>query len=126
MNPLTTQQLTNLNSSELLHKLDELKNAAFALGHEMAEAEKAFKDVKEMMPSYLAEQQIYCQGEDMTLSEAKVYALSHPIYTEKILEMNELGKTYRLKEVEFRGIMKSLDCLQAIAFVRNNELKLAR
>ena len=40
--PLTSRDLADLTSYQLFEKLDELKSEAYRLGHEMAEAEKAF------------------------------------------------------------------------------------
>lgn len=124
--PLTTQALADLTSSQLLEKLDELKGQAFSLGHEMAEAEMLFKTKKELLPSMLAEFKAHQYDQGLKGQEALTYALKAPAYIDMVLEAQQYGHKFRLKEVEYRAVIKSLEALTAISFVRNNELKLAR
>ena len=124
---LTAEQLTSLDSSELLLKLDELRHAALTVGHEMADAEKRYKDTKELLPVFLAEiQSLYMETYTAPANIAKVKALAHSEYKMWLEKANELGHAYRLKEVEYRAVIKSLEALTGIAYVRNTEMKLAR
>ena len=124
---LTSRDLADLTSYQLFEKLDELKSEAYRLGHEMAEAEKAFKDEKELLPVVLAEiQSNYIDCHEYGVTEAGVHARANSSYRSKLERCNELGHTFRLKEVAYKATMESIKAIQAIAYVRNGELRLAR
>lgn len=122
----TSQELTSLPSYELLHKLEELRHAAAEIGYQWAEADKSYKDAKELLPCVLAEYTRHYSTVGVKSTEARVKALADKMYQEKVKEMNQLEYAARLKEVEYKGLMKSIEALTSIAYVRNNELKLAR
>ena len=127
MSHMTTNDLSALTSSQLLEKLDELKDRAYVLGYEMVEAETLYKNEKELLPILLAERQSkFMESCGVSVSVAKVQALAHEDYKKSVCRMNAFGHDYRLKESEYKAIIKSLDVLTAISYVRNNELKLAR
>lgn len=125
---MKTEELTNLTSSQLINLVDESRQAAVELGVKWAEANKKFKDLKELMPSFLAEIQLEVKKKGFveSMNEAKLEALSMGSYQEKVKEMNEAEHQTRLLEVEYKAHIKTLEALSAISYVRNNELKLAR
>lgn len=126
MTLFTSQDLSNLTSSQLFEKLDELKAEAVHLGREMAEAEFEHKKVKELLPIFLAQIQALYLAEGKKITESEVFAKSSSDYREKVESANQLGFAYREKEAHFKAVLKSIEAITAISFVRNSELKLAR
>lgn len=124
--PKTSEELVQLSSSELLMKLDELREAANKAGYEWVEAKKKYEDYEEIMPSLLATYQVSFMDGKMTMAEAKARALADQGYKDKVKEMTQAQYEYGLKEVEYKGLMKSLDALTSISYVRNSELKTFR
>ncbi|MDX1902130.1 MAG: hypothetical protein SFW66_09060 [Gammaproteobacteria bacterium] len=122
----TAEELAGLTGDQLLFRMDELRHAAADAGYRWAEADKKYKDLKEMMPSLLATIQLSFKTEKMNLAEAKTRALASTTYQERLKEMNLAEYEAELIRVEYRGFMESLKSIQAIAFVKNSELKLAR
>lgn len=122
------EELTNLTSSELLHKSDELRSIVIKKGQQAAEATQRYKDIKEMMPSILAQFQDHYATRVAGIKPAmiKIKAQSDPQFILKIKEMNQLEYEARLKEVEFKAWYASLKNIESISYVRNNELKLSR
>jgi hypothetical protein len=126
METKTAEELSNLDSSQLLFKLDEAREAAREAGYAWAEAEKKFKDSKELLPSILAEITSAHMTGAMKMNEAKLRAIASPEYKAKVKEMNVLEYEARLVKVQYQGWMKSLEVLAAIGFLRNNEIQLSR
>lgn len=122
----TPEELTNLNSSQLLHKVDELKDRVIKLGYEHAEADKKYHDLKALMPSFLAEYQAHYSGPGVNATTAKYRALGDKGYQEKIKQMTLAEYEARLLYVEHQANLESLRSITAISFLRNNEIKLAR
>lgn len=122
--PQTAEELTNLTSSELLERLDEIRDAAIRAGNAWAEAEKTYNDLKEMMPSFLAEYQMNYSSSSPTVTAARVRALADKEYRAKITAMNKAEYEARLKEVEYKSWNESLKVLTSISYLRNSELKL--
>ena len=122
------EELTNLTSSELLHKSDELRGWVIKKGQEHAEANQKYKDIKELMPSILAQFQDYYATKVMGIKPAmvKIKAQADPQYMAKIKEMNQLEYEANMKEIEYKAWYASLKNIESISYVRNNELKLAR
>lgn len=123
---MKTEDLVNLTSSDLLSVVQEARDSAITLGAKWAEANKRFKDLKELMPSYLAEIHMQLRSVYETVSEARTAALANQAYQKKVKEMNEAEHETRLLEVEYKAHIKTLEALSSISYVRNNELKLAR
>lgn len=126
MQPQTAEELSELTSSQLLHKLDEVRHGVFQAGYDHAAAEKKFNDLKALMPSFLAEYQAHYSKPGVGPTEARAKALADKGYQEKVKEMNIAEYEARLLEVEYKGWMESIKALTAIGYVRNSELKLAR
>lgn len=122
----SSEELVGMTSSELLGLLDEARDAARIAGLKWAEAEKEFKDAKELLPSIFAEYaRLY------SVAGAKAHDIRWKVaadkgYQAKVKEMNQLEYAARLCEVEYKGWMRTMECLKSISYVRNNELKLAR
>ena len=123
-NQMSSEELGELNSEALLRRLDEAREQARKLGYEWVEAEKAYKDARELLPSVLAEFVRLHMTPGMKAGEGKLRALADRSYQFKVKDMNQLEYAARLKEVEYRGWMESIKALTAISYVRNNELKL--
>ncbi len=123
---MRAEELTNLTSSELLLVVQEARDSAIQIGVRWADANKRYKDLKELMPSFLAALQLKYRCDFDTVAEAKSAALAHGHYQEKIEKMNEAEHETRLLEVEYKAHIKTLEAVSAISYVRNNELKLAR
>lgn len=123
---LTTEELINLNSTELFKKADEVRHKCIELGAKWAEANKKYKDLRELMPSKLAAAQIEFMLPGITQSTAKISALSSKEYQEEIKRMNTAEFEAELLHVEYRSWMKSLEVLTSIGYVKNQEMKLAR
>lgn len=122
---LSVEELTNLNSSALLYKLDYLRERTIKTGYEFAEAEKAYNDFKTLMPSFLAEY-IGFYLKDYPLNTARVMALGDKDYQAKVKEMNVAEYESRLKEVEYKSYMESIKALTAISYLRNAEARIER
>lgn len=123
----TVEELTNLTSTQLLIKLDELRPVVVKLGHQVAEADKRYHDLKELMPSILAEfQQLYSEDKSLKPYMVKIKALADKDYQGKIKEMNELEYRAKMISLEYRGYIESIKALTAIGYVRNSELKIER
>lgn len=120
----STEELTALNSSQLLEKLDELRETARCLGLRWAEAEKYYKDLKELMPCFLAETQAYYLTPGANTTTARMRALADKTYQGKIKEMNIAEHEARKLEVEYKGIFESLKAITAIAYLRNREIQI--
>lgn len=122
------EELTNLTSSELLHKTDELRDWAIKKGQAHAEAEKKYKDLKELMPSILAQFQDHYATSVVGIKPAmiKIKAQADPQYMAKIKEMNQLEYDANMIEIEYRAWYASLKNIESISYLRNSELKLAR
>ena len=125
-NPMSAEQLAGLNSEELLSQLDKLKHAAFTLGPEMAQAELRYRQAKDLLPIYLARIQEEQLAQGRRVTEAGVLARASVIYQTYVESANELGAKHAEKEAHFKAILKSIDALQSIGWVRHQELKLAR
>ena len=123
---MKTEEMTNLTSSELLLVVQEARDSAINIGVRWAEANKRFKDLKELMPSFLAEFHMVYRKDFETVTEARTAALADTKYQEKVKEMNTVEHETRLLEVEYKAWIKTLEAISAISYVRNNELKLAR
>lgn len=121
----TAEELSSLSSHVLLHKLDELREEARQAGNNWAGAEKAHNDLKELMPSFLAEYTAHYSLPGVTSTTARVKALADKNYQAKIKAMNLAEYEARLLEVEYRGLMESIKALTSISYVRNSELKLS-
>lgn len=124
MKSYSTQDLIDMSSSQLMQLMDELRHNCSLAGCEWAEATKAYKDIKDLLPSILAQIQACFVTQGNSLSEARMLALSHNKYMEKIKEANELEFLAKEKEVTYKSFLKSIEALAAISYVRNNELKL--
>lgn len=123
---MNTEEMANLTSSQLLLVVQEARDSAIHLGLKWAEATKKFKDLRELMPSFLAEFHMRYRKDFETVTEARTAALADKKYQEKVEEMNRAEHEARLLEVEYKAHIKTLEALSAISYVRNNELKLAR
>jgi DNA gyrase/topoisomerase IV subunit A len=121
---MQTEELTNLNSSELLNHLEEIRHHAREAGLVWAEKERIYKDLKELMPSFLAEFTAHHTGIGVNTTTARNRALADRQYQEKIKQMNIAEYEARLAEVEYKGWMESIKALTAISYVRNRELSL--
>jgi len=124
--PKTSDELSQLDSSELLMRLDELRDAAQKAGLEWVEAKKKYEDCQELLPSILATYQVAIMNDKMTMAEAKARALADDGYKQNVKAMTQAQYEAHLKEVEYKGLMKSLDVLTSISYVRNSELKTFR
>lgn len=120
----TAEELSTLSSSELLFKLDELREMAREAGYAAAEADKHYKDLKELMPSFLAQYVSHHSGPGINVTQSRNRALADKGYMDKIKEMNIAEYEARLAEVQYKGWMESIKALTAIAYVRNQEMKL--
>jgi len=125
-NPLRTSDLKDLNSFQLMELVEESREAAIRMGTEYVEANKRFKDLKELMPSFLAEIHLLCLEKNITSTKAKLEAISAKEYQSKVKEMNEAERKARLLEVECKAHLKTLEALSAISYVKNQELKMLR
>jgi len=124
---LTAEELLNLTSSQLLHKMEELRHLAVKFGGEWVEKQHLYRGFKEMMPSFLAViQSEIMNKQHIKKDEAKVIALADNGYREKITLMNNAEKEMELADIKYRGVMKSIECLTSISYVRNSEMKLSR
>lgn len=119
-------ELTSLDSRELYSEIERVRDLASKKGAEWAEKYKRYKDLKELMPSFLAEITLQKAEESGQSSQNKVRALASEEYQEKVREQNEAERRARLLEVEYKGLLKSLDAMTSVGYVRNSELKLAR
>jgi hypothetical protein len=124
MDTQKVEDLVNLTSFDLMKLLDELRHQVTLAGCSYAELNKEYKDIKELLPSTLATIQLKYSSHKA--AEAKVLALADAQYQGKIRRMNEAEYQMRLKEVEYRSLLKSIEALTSIGYVRNGELKLAR
>lgn len=118
---------TDLNSSQLFDELARLRADAVRLGVLWVEKDAIFKAKRETLMSKLA----IIQGNFMVdlghkISEARITALGSKEYIEEIQAMVAAERESELVKVEYKAAMKSIEAITAIAYVRNNELKLAR
>ena len=123
---MTTDELIELTSEQLLFRMDEIRHAAVTASVKWAELNKEFKDYKELLPSYLAMIQSAHLSEGNSASEAKAKALASQAYQNRIKAMNEAELDAEKARAEYRGLMASLEALKSIAYVRNAEIKLSR
>lgn len=121
---MTLEQLKNLSAYELMNKANEIKEHTIKLGAEWAELDKRYHDLKELMPSFLAE--IQCSYTGLPPAQAKNRALASKHYQEKILEMTEAEKQARLLKVEYQANTELLKAISAVSYLRNTEIKLDR
>lgn len=121
----TASELAELSSHVLLHKLDDLREGAREIGYQWAEAEKTYNDLKELMPSFLAEYQTHHSGPGVNATTSRFRALADKGYQAKIKEMNVAEYKARLLEVQYKGLMESIKALTSISYVRNGELRLS-
>lgn len=119
-------ELTSLDSRELYSEIERIRALATRKGTEWAEKHKRYKDLKELMPSFLAEITLQEAEKSGHSSQNKVRALASEEYQEKVREQNEAERRARLLEVEYKGLLKSLDALTSVGYVRNSELRLGR
>jgi hypothetical protein len=126
MNKLKPEEMVNLTAHELILIVQEARDCAIQIGVQWAEANKRFKDLKELMPTFLAQIQSELLGTCKSLGVVRIHSLAHGVYREKLEKMNEAEREARLLEVEYKAHIKTLEAISAISFVRNNELKLAR
>ena len=121
-----TEELINLDSSQLLKVSDEVRQKCIEIGAKWAEANKRYRDLKELMPSKLATYQMGFMLPGITQTTAKITALSSEGYQDAIREMNTAEFEAELLHVEYRAWMRSLEVLTSIGYVKNQEMKLAR
>lgn len=126
MQQLNVEQFIEMSSETLLIKLDELRQLAADKGARWAELNKEYKDIKEMLPSFLATIQLEYLNQGFKLTEARVKALADQSYKEKVMMQNEAEKNSEEIKAEYRSLVLSLECLKSIAWVKNNELKALR
>ena len=120
----TAEQLANLDSSALLNRLDYLREQARESGYKWAEAEKAYNDLKELMPSFLAEFIAHYSTAGVNTTTARNRALADKNYQAKVIQMNVAEHKARLEEVEYKSFIESIKALTAISYVRNREMQL--
>ena len=121
-----TEELINLDSSQLLKVSDKVRQKCIEIGVKWAEANKRYKDLKELMPSKLAACQISLMLPGVKDSTAKITALSSKEYQDELKKMNCAEFEAELLRVEYKAWVKSLEALTSIGCVRNQEMKLAR
>ena len=120
------EEFKNMTSDQLIDFVFKLRSDVEVYGTLMAEKNKAYKDIKELLPSKLAIIQSDYLAVGKNTSESKIRALANKIYRDEITLMNELGFEFQVAEVRYKASLRSLEAMQAITYVRNNELKLAR
>lgn len=126
MEKQSVKELIDLPATELMKKMEVARQGAIDAGANWAKVHGDYKAIKEMLPTFLAEiQREIFHSEEMTMSQARMEALAHPKYKEKVEEMNRLQQKSHYLETEYKSFKESISAISAISYVRNNELKLA-
>lgn len=125
---MNTEQLIKieLDSSELIRRLDVLKSKAVELSIEWVNKHQAYRDIEKLMPSKLATIQTFYKDEKTTMTDAKTKALASQEYKDALMSMNEAERQAELVKCEYRIMVEAIRALGAIAYVRNSEIKLSR
>lgn len=123
---MKTEELINLDSTELFKQLDLLKSKAIELGATWAELNQTYRDLEKLMPSTLAVIQTVFSKSGGKTTESRVQALASEDYQNKLLAMNKAEYEAEVVRAEYRVYIEAMKAIQAIAYVRNNELRLAR
>jgi len=128
MQPMTAQELIELDSFQLLGKLDEFKGVAIKTGAAWAEAREKYRNLERLSDTKLAEaQRIYFdRSEEMPVSKARAMALTNDLYKNHLAELNKAEGEANLLQAKFAVYKKAIDALTSIGYVRNSELKLGR
>lgn len=124
---MKAEQLINLTSSELMAKLDEVKDLTMILGATMAEKKMIFRKKKELLPVKLASITIeLSQGYKGTGTMLKNKALASAQYETAVNELASAERDFLASESEYKGAYETIKAIGSISWVRNSELKLAR
>lgn len=119
-------EISDLTSSQLLSKLDEFKHEAQKAGSKLVELETLARDLKTKVEAVFNEMKRIEIEKGKSYNVANVMASCSPEYKNALEEHSKAEHEYNLAKIEYDLAKSSIRTLEAIGYVRNNELKLAR
>lgn len=124
---LRIEDVQTLNARELLNRLDDYRLLASELGQAHAKHEHLIKMKEEQAKVCFDQLVIRFQEIDKISSTlARAHARTHHLYQTKYKEYLDTVEEALKIQIDYDVAMKSIDTLRSIAFVLNNELKLAQ
>ena len=123
MDQYTVETMMNLPASQLLYILENAKALVDSIHDELAEAVCEYKRLERLLPKKLAQIQLSFLDKKMGYNETLARAKATDAYEKELQKLNEAYEIKKPLEIKYEIFLHTVDCLKAISYLKNRELK---